>query len=575
MRAISQDTYGTPEVLKEIDVPKPAPGISEILVAVRAAGVNPTDWSNRARVTTIARMPIVLGWDVSGVVEAVGLGVTLFKPGDEVFGMLPYPQGVGSHAEYVTAPARVFTHKPAGIDHVQAGALPLAALTAYQALVETAGLRAGQRVLIHAAAGGVGHLAVQIAQSRGAYVIGTASAAKHDFVRSLGADEVIDYHTVDVAEAVSDIDVVLDPISFDSAGRARSLAVLRTGGTLVALLPVPVDAAELAAIAERGIRFESILVEADHAGMQAIADLVESGTLRPHIEATFPLAEAAKAHALGETGRTTGKIVLTMEETRKAQVAVEALKDLFAGDDMAVIDRVVRPDYIQHNPLAPDGPEAMKAFGAGFLQQFPEAEYVEKRAISEGDLVVLHSNIILAPGAPGLAVFDIFRFQDGKIAEHWDILQNVSATTVNGNDMFSTLSRPQTQSPGQRWLTAYNKKLVTAFVDQLLVRKDLAVIDTYVGSEYHEHSPNSSDGAKGLKAGLGASFQRFPQLSVVPKRVIAEGDLIAVHSHYIDAPGQRGRAVIDLFRVQDGKIVEHWDASQDVPEASANDNTMF
>lgn len=315
MRAISQDTYGTPEVLKEIQIPQPTPGMSEILVAVHAAGVNPTDWSNRARVTTIARMPIVLGWDVAGVVEAVGVGVTLFKPGDEVFGMLPYPEGVGSHAEYVTGPARAFTHKPDGIDHIQAGALPLAALTAYQALVETADVQAGQRVLIHAAAGGVGHLAVQIAKSRGAYVIGTASAAKHDFVRSLGADEVIDYRTVDVATAVTDIDVVLDPISYDADGRARSLAVLRRGGTLVTLLPVPVDAAELAAIADRGIRFESILVEADHAGMQAIAHLVETGALRPHIEATFPLAEAAKAHALGETGRTTGKIVLTVQET--------------------------------------------------------------------------------------------------------------------------------------------------------------------------------------------------------------------------------------------------------------------
>jgi NADPH:quinone reductase-like Zn-dependent oxidoreductase len=315
MRAISQDVHGTPEVLKEVRIAKPAPGMSEILVAVHAAGLNPTDWWNRAQATAaITRMPLVLGWDVSGVVEAVGIGVTLFKPGDEVFGMLPYPYGVGSHAEYVTAPARSFAHKPAAVDHVQAGALPLAALTAYQALVDTADVQPGQRVLIHAAAGGVGHLAVQIAKSRGAHVIGTASAAKHDFVRSLGADEVIDYHTVDFAEALTDIDVVLDSISRDPGARARSLAVLRPGGTLVSILPVPIEAAELAAIAERGIRYEPLLVEADHGGMQAIAALVETGALRAHIEATFPLAEAAKAHALGETGRTTGKIVLTVRE---------------------------------------------------------------------------------------------------------------------------------------------------------------------------------------------------------------------------------------------------------------------
>ena len=315
MRAIRQDTHGSTEVLEEVDGPRPVPGLSEVLVAVRAAGVNPTDWKNRAQALSTDRLPLVLGWDVSGVVEAVGIGVTLFKPGDEVFGMLPYPYGVGSHAEYVTAPARSFAHKPAGIDHVQAGALPLAALTAYQALVDTADVQPGQRVLIHAAAGGVGHLAVQIAKSRGAYVIGTASAAKHDFLRSLGADEVIDYHTVDFTEAVTDIDVVLDPISLDAGARARSLAVLRPGGTLVSILPVPVDADELTAIAERGVRFESLLVEADHAGMQAIAHLAETGALRAHIEATFPLAEAAKAHALGETGRTTGKIVLTVAET--------------------------------------------------------------------------------------------------------------------------------------------------------------------------------------------------------------------------------------------------------------------
>ncbi|WP_369149212.1 NADP-dependent oxidoreductase [Streptomyces sp. R44] len=310
MRAISQDTLGTPEVLREAVVPRPVPGPSQILVAVRAAGVNPTDWKHRSSSLFLDRLPLVLGWDVSGVVEAVGFGVTLFKPGDEVFGMLPYPHGVGSHAEYVTAPARAFAHKPAEIDHVQAGALPLAALTAHQAIVDTAQVGPGQRVLIHAAAGGVGHLAVQIAKARGAYVIGTASAAKHAFVRSLGADEVIDYRTTDFAEAVQDVDMVLDPLSGDT--RTRSFDVLRPGGTLVSLLP-PTDPDDAARAAAKGVRAETLLVEADHAGMNAIAALVASGALRPHIEAVFPLAEAAKAHALGETDRTTGKLVLTVD----------------------------------------------------------------------------------------------------------------------------------------------------------------------------------------------------------------------------------------------------------------------
>ncbi|MFE1272646.1 NADP-dependent oxidoreductase [Streptomyces sp. NPDC058758] len=309
MRAISQNAHGAPEVLEQVLLPRPVPGPGRILVAVRAAGVNPTDWKHRAAGLFLDRLPLVLGWDVSGVVEAVGFGVTLFKPGDEVFGMLPYPDGVGSHAEYVTGPARAFAAKPAALDHVQAGALPLAALTAYQALVDTAAVRAGQRVLIHAAAGGVGHLAVQIAKARGAYVIGTASAAKHEFVRSLGADEVIDYRTTDFRDAVQDVDVVLDPLSGDT--RARSLDVLRPGGVLVSILPGS-DPDEAAKAAARGIRVESLLVEADHAGMNAVAGLAASGALRAHVEAVFPLAEAAEAHALGETNRTTGKIVLTV-----------------------------------------------------------------------------------------------------------------------------------------------------------------------------------------------------------------------------------------------------------------------
>jgi NADPH:quinone reductase-like Zn-dependent oxidoreductase len=308
MRAIRQEVLGGPEVLKEVEIERPEPGVSQLLVRVHAAGLNPTDWGHRAFPLFLGPPPFTLGWDVSGVVEATGFGVTLFKPGDEVFGMLPYPHGAGSHADYVTGPARAFALKPRNVDHVQAGALPLAALTAWQALNDTAQLAAGQRVLIHAAAGGVGHLAVQIAKARGAYVIGTASAGNHDLVRDLGADEMIDYSTTDFAEAVSDVDVVLNSITGDYP--ARSLRTLRPGGTLVSLLPfgseVPAEAAKL------GVRAEVMLVEHDHAGMTAIADLVTRGELRPVIAATFPLAEAAKAHELGETRHVAGKLVLTM-----------------------------------------------------------------------------------------------------------------------------------------------------------------------------------------------------------------------------------------------------------------------
>ncbi|MEU9592811.1 NADP-dependent oxidoreductase [Streptomyces sp. NPDC048193] len=310
MRAISQDTLGGPGVLREVRLDRPEPRPNEVLVRVRAAGVNPTDWKHRANGGFLGEPPFVLGWDVSGVVEAVGIGVAAFRPGDEVFGMLSYPFGHGSHAEYVTAPARTFTHKPAGIDHVQAGALPLVSLTAYQALVERAGLREGQRVLIHAAAGGVGHVAVQIAKARGAHVIGTASAGKHEFLRSLGADETVDYRETDITETVKDVDVVLDTIGGETS--LRSLRVLRPGGIVVSILPVGSD--DFFEEAERlGVRAVRMLVDADRADMREIAGLVEPGRLRATVEKTFPLADAAEAHALGETGRTTGKLVLVID----------------------------------------------------------------------------------------------------------------------------------------------------------------------------------------------------------------------------------------------------------------------
>ncbi|ONH32629.1 NADP-dependent oxidoreductase [Pseudofrankia asymbiotica] len=309
MRAVSQDRLGGPEVLQMVELERPAPGPGEVLVRVHAVGLSPTDWFHRQAPGFLARLPLVLGWDVSGVVEAVGLGVVLHGVGDEVFGMLPYPNGHGSCAEYVIAPARALVRRPAELDHVQAGALPLAALTAYQALVDTAAVQAGQRVLIHAAAGGVGHLAVQIARSLGASVIGTASAPKHDILRQLGADELIDYRDQDFEQAVRDVDVVIDAIGGDYA--ARSLRTLRPGGVLVSLAlgntaPMTEEAARL------GVRHKLMLVEADQAGMLAVAAMVRAGALRPVIQATFPLEDAAKAHDIGEANRVTGKLVLTV-----------------------------------------------------------------------------------------------------------------------------------------------------------------------------------------------------------------------------------------------------------------------
>ena len=316
MRAIVATEPGPADVLKETRVPKPRPGGTEILVRVHAAAINPADWKTRAAGGWAGRPDVteqgpILGWDVSGVVEAVGRGVTLFKPGDEVFGMPLFPHFPGGYSEYVAAPARQFVLKPADLTHVQAAALPLAALTAYQALRDFANVQPGQKVLIHAAAGGVGHLAVQIAKALGAHVVGTASAAKHDFLRELGADEVIDYREVDFAEAVTGVDVVIDAIGGDYFD--RSLRTMNLGGTFVAL-SYDVTPAMKARAAERDVTADFMLVEPDLVGLTAIRALVIDGRLRSVVDTVLPLADAAKAHELGETNRATGKIVLAVVE---------------------------------------------------------------------------------------------------------------------------------------------------------------------------------------------------------------------------------------------------------------------
>ena len=311
MRAVIQHSFGGPQVLEVADLARPEPLPTEVLVRVHAGSVNPVDAMIRSGdFPLFGEPPFVLGWDISGVVEAVVPGVTRFQVGDEVFGMPFFPRPAGGYAEYVAAPSRQLARKPAALDHVHAAALPLAGLTAWQSLVDTARIRSGQRVLIHGGGGGVGHLAVQIAKAHGAHVIATAGAPKHDFVRSLGADEVVDYRTVDFAEAVSDADIVLDTVG-GGYGR-RSIGVLRPGGLLVTVVD-RTDTALRDATEAAGRRFAGVTVEPDHVGLQALADLVETGRLRPHVSHTFPLAEAATAHKLIESGSTQGKIVLTIE----------------------------------------------------------------------------------------------------------------------------------------------------------------------------------------------------------------------------------------------------------------------
>jgi NADPH:quinone reductase-like Zn-dependent oxidoreductase len=306
MRAVRQRTWGGPDVLEVAEVPRPDAGPGEVLVRVAAAGVNPADWKIRSgAVRRFGEPPFTLGLDLAGVVEAVGGGASAFRPGDAVFGNALPPHG--AYAEFVAVPQERLAHVPIGLDLVHAAALPTAALTAWQPLVRVAGVEAGQRVLVHAAAGGVGHLAVQIAKARGAHVTGTARAAKHAFLRGLGADELVDYTVDDFAAAVRDVDVVLDPIAGDYG--PRSLRTLKPGGLLIDVRGAGPDRTEVRRLAEeRGLRYVQFGFTPSGADL---ADAVRGGA-RAVVDEVLPLDEAAKAHALSETGRVAGKIVLVV-----------------------------------------------------------------------------------------------------------------------------------------------------------------------------------------------------------------------------------------------------------------------
>lgn len=307
MKAVRFREYGGPEVLRYEDAPKPEPGRGEALVRVHAAGINPLDWKIRqgyAKALRPTELPLILGWDLSGVVEANGPGATRFRPGNEVYSCPDIARN-GAYAEYIVVREEELALKPKTLDHVHAAAVPLAALTAWQALFEHGGLEAGQGVLIHAAAGGVGSFAVQLARWKGARVIGTASARHHEYLKDLGCDHVIDYTATRFEDVVRDVDVVLDTQAGET--RARSWQVLKKDGILVTILgpgPTPEEAAS------HGVRSALFLVRGDAAQLREIARLIDSGAVKVHVDAVFPLAEAGRAHALSATNHVRGKIVL-------------------------------------------------------------------------------------------------------------------------------------------------------------------------------------------------------------------------------------------------------------------------
>jgi NADPH:quinone reductase-like Zn-dependent oxidoreductase len=311
MQAMRFHSYGDPEALILEEVPRPKPGPGEVLIQVHAAGVNPLDWKVRGghlKDWLPHRLPLTPGWDVSGVVEAVGADVSAFKIGDAIFGMLDFMRN-GAYAEYVAANIRDLALKPLSIDHVQAAAVPLAGLTAWQSLFEVAGLASGHTVLIHAAAGGVGHFAVQFAKWKGASVIGTASAGNASFLRELGVDAVLDYRTTRFEEEIrQEVDVVLDTIGGDT--QERSWQVLKKGGILVATLGI----ASPETARRYGVRGEGVSVHPDRDQLTQIAALIDAGGVKPAITTVLPLAEASRAHALSQAGHVRGKIVLRVRD---------------------------------------------------------------------------------------------------------------------------------------------------------------------------------------------------------------------------------------------------------------------
>jgi len=297
MRAVVIHETGDVDVLRLEEVECPVPGEGEVLVRVVAASVNPIDWKIRRGLVS-RQLPVILGSDASGVVEASnaeGFGV-----GEEVFGFL----GTGSYAEFGTGVPATLAHKPDHLGHEQAAALPVAALTAWQALFERGGLERGQKVLINGASGGVGHLAVQLAAEAGAEVLGTGSPRNREFVLGLGAHRFIDYTSEDVATAAENVDLVFDVVGH---GTQELLGVIRPGGRMVVIAGAPPEGA-----AEREVDAQLLIMSPDAAELERLGKLVADDVIKVELDEVVPLADVQRAHALSESGHTRGKIVLTV-----------------------------------------------------------------------------------------------------------------------------------------------------------------------------------------------------------------------------------------------------------------------
>lgn len=308
MKAIRIHEFGGPDVLQYEDVPRPVPAPDEVLIKVYASGINPVDWKMRAGLAESLfpiNLPFIPGWDVSGEIEEVGSDILIFKKGDEVYGR-PDVTRDGTYSEYVAVKADQINFKPQSIDHDKAAAVPLAGLTAWQGLFDYGKLEEGQKVLIHAASGGVGSFAVQLAKWKGARVVGTASEKNIDFLFDLGADGAIDYHNEKFEDKITGVDLVFDLIGGDT--QKRSLKVIKKGGRLITVVqPQYQEEAKT-----KGIHMEGFLTKSLPEELQQLANLIDSGKIKPIVTKKFSLKNAAAAHKEIEKGHTRGKMVLTV-----------------------------------------------------------------------------------------------------------------------------------------------------------------------------------------------------------------------------------------------------------------------
>ncbi|WP_454059463.1 NADP-dependent oxidoreductase [Elizabethkingia ursingii] len=315
MKAILLNEAGGVENLQQTEIEIPTIKNNEVLVKVASISINPVDVKARRNDGVLSwlfaeKRPAILGWDISGEITEVGKDVKDFKSGDKVFGMVNFFGNGNAYAEYVAAPADHLALIPSGISYQETAATTLAASTAYQALTEIGKVKKGDRVLIHAASGGVGHYAVQIAKHLGAYVIGTSSAKNKDFVLSLGADEHIDYTKESVRDVIKDVDVILDGIAGETL--LNSLDVVKENGTIITLPSADIPEEALEKATQRNINLQFFLVDSKKETIQAIADLLEAKVLQPHIHQEYNFSEMGKAHAEVETGRVVGKVIVNI-----------------------------------------------------------------------------------------------------------------------------------------------------------------------------------------------------------------------------------------------------------------------